>query len=87
SLNKILDDEMINSVGSLANSFLGLISLAGSAELMNSLERATDSITSGELGKDIHATGAMSLLKQLKDPDVQRGLAPVIGLLKALGKE
>ncbi|MEM0139932.1 MAG: DUF1641 domain-containing protein [Ferroplasma sp.] len=87
SFQSILDDEMIAGIGSLANSFLGLLSATGSPALMSSLDRVSDELASGELGKDIKVKGTFSLLNQLKDPEIQRGLSIMLGLLKTLGKQ
>ncbi|MEM0134244.1 MAG: DUF1641 domain-containing protein [Thermoplasmatales archaeon] len=86
SLKDILNDEMLNGTGSLANSLLGLLSAAGSPELMDSLDKVAEGISSGGFARDIHVTGTLSLLRQLKDPDIQKGLAVMLGFLKVLGR-
>ncbi len=87
SAKDILNDEMVNSLGTTANSILGLSSLTGSSTIMDALGEITEGVSSGEFAKNRKVTGTWSLLKQLKDPEVQRGLTILINALKVMGKQ
>ncbi len=87
SVKDVLTDDMINGLGSLANSSLGLLSSAESAGLIDSLIKIMDGMASGELAKGTRVTGVLSLMKQLKDPDIQNALTLIMNALKVLGKK
>ncbi len=87
SIKDVLTDDMIIGLGSLVNSSLGLLSSAESAGLIDTLIKIMDGMSSGELAKGPKITGTWSLMKQLKDPEVQNALTLMINALKALGKK
>jgi len=87
STKDILSDDMINGLGTTVNSILGLSSLTASSTIMDALEKITMGVSSGEFAKNGQITGTWSLLKQLKDPEVQKGLTILINSLKVLGKQ
>lgn len=87
SIKDVLTDDMIIGLGSLVNSSLGLLSSAESAGLIDTLIKIMDGMSSGELAKGPQITGTWSLMKQLKDPEVQNALTLMINALKALGKK
>jgi len=45
-----------------------------------------DGISSGSMSKNSKIHGTFSLLRELKDPEVEAGLAVAINILKSLGK-
>ncbi|WP_276929293.1 DUF1641 domain-containing protein [Ferroplasma acidiphilum] len=87
SLKDVLTDDMINGLGSLVNSSLGLLSSAESAGLIDSLIKIMDGMSSGEIAEGTRVTGTLSLMRQLKDPEVQNALTLMINALKVLGKK
>lgn len=87
SIKDVLTDDMINGLGSLVNSSLGLLSSAESTGLIDSLIKIMDGMSSGELAKGTRVTGTWSLMKQLKDPEIQNALTLMMNALKVLGKK
>jgi len=87
SIKDVLTDDMINGLGSLVNSSLGLLSSAESTGIIDSLNKIMDGMSSGELAKGNRVTGTWSLMKQLKDPEIQNALTIMMNALRMLGKK
>lgn len=47
----------------------------------------SDALADGLASEPVEVTGLLSLRRQLKDPDIQRGLGFTLGILKSIGAE
>jgi uncharacterized protein YjgD (DUF1641 family) len=80
-LTRLVDEDVIG--GMLDSGILAPDSLAHIGLLATAVNRgATDAVES-----PIAVKGAYSMLRQLKDPDVARGLGYTLSILKAVGRE
>ncbi len=87
TLKAIMSDEMVSSFSSLGGSAMELLAKARSPALEKPLSAIADHPM--ELEEEIKKTevkGLLSLMKLLKDEDVQKGLAVAIAYLKLLGR-
>ena len=86
SLRSILTDDMLNGVSTMLNSLLEVLAKLSDPAVMQELLTVLDGISSGKFAEEPKIHGTFSLLGELKDPDVSRGLSVAINLIKHLGK-
>jgi uncharacterized protein YjgD (DUF1641 family) len=86
NLRSILTDDMLNGVSSMLNSLLEVLSKISDPQVVEGLVSLLDGIASGKLSQDPKIHGTFSLLGELKDPEVEAGLAVAINMIKGLGK-
>ncbi|MCL4335416.1 MAG: DUF1641 domain-containing protein [Candidatus Thermoplasmatota archaeon] len=86
NLRTVLTDDMLNGVSSILNSLLEVLSKISDPQVVDGVIALLDGISSGRLSKEPKVHGTFSLLSELKDPEVEAGLAVTINILKGLGK-
>lgn len=86
NLKNILTEDMLNGVASMLNSLLEVLSKISDPQVVEGIVLLLDGISSGKLAKEPKIHGTFSLLSELKDPDVEAGLAVAINMIKGLGK-
>lgn len=86
SLKDVMSSEMISGTASVIDSLLELLSKISKPEFMNLINEIVDGLSSNDFGTDIKVKGALSLLKDIKDPDTARGFAMLLSIMKILGK-
>jgi uncharacterized protein YjgD (DUF1641 family) len=86
NLRSILTEDMLNGVASMLNSILEVLSKISDPQVVEGLVSLLDGISSGKLSQEPKIHGTFSLLGELKDPEVEAGLAVAINMLKGLGK-
>ncbi|MGC8515153.1 MAG: DUF1641 domain-containing protein [Thermoplasmata archaeon] len=86
NLRSILTEDMLNGVASMLNSILEVLSKVSDPQVVDGLVSLLDGISSGKLSQEPKIHGTFSLLGELKDPEVEAGLAVAINMLKGLGK-
>jgi len=86
NLRTVLTDDMLNGVSSILNSLLEILSKISDPQVVDGVVALLDGISSGRLSKEPKVHGTFSLLSELKDPEVEAGLAVTINILKGLGK-
>jgi uncharacterized protein YjgD (DUF1641 family) len=86
NMRSVLTDEMLNGVASILNSLLEILSKISDPQVVDGVVALLDGISSGRLSKEPKIHGTFSLLGELKDPEVEAGLAVTINILKGLGK-
>ena len=86
NLRTVLTDDMLNGVSSILNSLLEVLSKISDPQVVDGVVALLDGISSGRLSKEPKVHGTFSLLSELKDPEVEAGLAVTINILKGLGK-
>ena len=86
NLRTVLTDDMLNGVSSILNSLLEVLSKISDPQVVDGMVALLDGISSGRLSKEPKVHGTFSLLSELKDPEVEAGLAVTINILKGLGK-
>lgn len=84
----MLSDEMIAGAASLASNGIELLSRLGSPEMQRIISAVLDHSVELEesMAKADRVKGVLGLMRQLRDPDVQRGMAALFAFLKVLGK-
>ena len=85
SMRTILTEDMLNGVASMLNSLLEILSKVSDPQVVEGVVSLLDGISSGKLSKEPKIHGTFSLLSELKDPEVEAGLAVVINMIKGLG--
>jgi len=86
NLRSVLTDEMINGVSSILNSLLEILSRISDPKIVDGVIALLDGISSGSMSRNPKIHGTFSLLGELKDPEVEAGLAVAINILKGIGK-
>ncbi|MCL4341794.1 MAG: DUF1641 domain-containing protein [Candidatus Thermoplasmatota archaeon] len=86
NLRGILTDEMLNGFSAILNSLLEILSKISDPRVVEGVTAILDGISSGRFSKEPRIHGTFSLLGELKDPEVEAGLAVVINILKGIGK-
>ena len=86
SLRSVVNDDMLNGISSMLNSLLGVIAKLSNPDIINMLNKTIDGISSGEFTKEPRVHGAFSILSDMKDPEIERGLTVALNILKMLGK-
>ena len=86
NLRSILTDEMLNGAASILNSLLEIFSKISDPHVLRGVVAILDGISSGRFSKEPRIHGTFSLLGQLKNQEMEAGLAVTINILKALGK-
>ena len=86
NLSSVLTEDMLNGIASMLNSILEILSKVSDPQVVEGLVSLLDGISSGKLSKEPRIHGTFSLLGELKDPEVEAGLAVAINMLKGLGK-
>ncbi len=86
SMKDILTDDMINGAGYMLNSSMELLSAMKEAEMDKKLKDIAGGISSGKYAGENEVTGAFGLMRQLKDPDVQKGITILMNILRTVGK-
>ncbi|MFG1416012.1 MAG: DUF1641 domain-containing protein [Thermoplasmataceae archaeon] len=86
NLRSVLTEDMLNGIASMLNSILEILSKVSDPQVVEGLVSLLDGISSGKLSKEPRIHGTFSLLGELKDPEVEAGLAVAINMLKGLGK-
>lgn len=86
NLRAVINDDMLNGISAILNSLLEILSRISDPQMVEGLEALLGGISSGRLSKEPQVHGTFSLLGQLKDPEVEAGLAVAINILKGLGK-
>jgi uncharacterized protein YjgD (DUF1641 family) len=82
----VLTDDMLNGISAILNSSLEMLSKISDPQVVDGLVALLDGISSGRLSSEPKVHGTFSLLGELKDPEVEAGLAVAINILKGLGK-
>ena len=80
NLRTVLTDDMLNGVSSILNSLLEILSKISDPQVVDGVVALLDGISSGRLSKEPKVHGTFSLLSELKDPEVEAGLAVTISL-------
>ncbi len=84
---RIVSDEMVSGTANIANNLLDISSKLTMPTMKKLISAVLDhQIEIEEEIKNTKITGFWSLMKALKDKDVQRGLSVVIAILKVLGR-
>jgi len=84
---KIVSDEMVSGTANIVNNLLEISSKLTMPAMRNLISAVLDhQIEMEEEIKNTKITGFWSLMRALKDKDVQRGLSIVIAILKILGR-
>ena len=84
-LTNALDDEMVRSLAGTGSSLGEVAQTAGDDEVRDGLETLLSSV--GEAtAEEPEQVGAVGLLKQSRDPDVQYGLGYLLALAGAIGR-
>ncbi len=86
NLRGMITDDMLNGVSAILNSLLEILSRISDPQVVDGVVALLDGISSGRLSKEPRVHGTFSLLGELKDPEVEAGLAVAINILKGLGK-
>ena len=86
NLRGVLTDDMLNGVASILNSLLEILSRISDPQVVDGVVALLDGISSGHLSKEPKVHETFSLLSELKEPEVEAGLAVTINILKGLGK-
>ena len=86
NLKNILTEDMLNGVSSMLNSLLEVLSKVSDPQVVEGIILLLDGIFSGKLSSEPRIHGTFSLLSELKDPEVEAGLAVAINMIKSLGK-
>ncbi|MCI2412845.1 DUF1641 domain-containing protein [Cuniculiplasma divulgatum] len=86
NMRGILTDDMLNGISTILNSLLEILAKVSDPHIADSMVGLIDDISSGKLSKEPKIHGTLSLLGELKDPEVESGLAVTINMLKILGK-
>ena len=86
NLRGVLTDDMLNGIASILNSVLDILSRVSDPQVVDGVIALLEGISSGRLSKEPRIHGTFSLLGELKDPEVEAGLAVTINILKGLGK-
>jgi uncharacterized protein YjgD (DUF1641 family) len=86
NLRGVLTDDMLNGISAILNSLLEILSKVSDPHVVDGVVALLDGISSGKLSKEPKIHGTLSLLSELKDPQVEAGLAVAINVLKGLGK-
>lgn len=86
NLRGVLTDDMLNGISAILNSLLEILSKVSDPQVLEGVVALLDGISSGRLSKEPKVHGTFSLLGELKDPQVEAGLAVAINILKGLGK-
>ncbi|MEM0159137.1 MAG: DUF1641 domain-containing protein, partial [Thermoplasmataceae archaeon] len=86
SLRGVLTDDMLNGASSMLNSLLELLSKISDPRVVEGIGSLFDGIASGKMAREPRIHGTFSLLAELKDPEVEAGLAVAINMIKGLGK-
>ena len=86
NLRSVLTEDMLNGIASMLNSILEILSKVSDPQVVEGIVSLLDGISSGKLSKEPRIHGTFSLLGELKDPEVEAGLAVAINMLKGLGK-
>lgn len=86
SLRNVLNDDMLNGFSSMLNSLLGVIAKLSNPNIINMLNKTIDGISTGEFTTEPKVHGAFSILSDMKDPEIERGLTVALNILKMLGK-
>ena len=85
SLRTVVNDDMLNGVSSMLNSLLGIIAKLSNPNIINMLNKTIEGISTGEFTKEPRVHGALSMLSDMKDPEIERGLTVALNILKMLG--
>lgn len=86
SIKDILTEDMLNGIASLLNSLLEILSKVSDPQVVEGIVSLLDGLSSGKLSQEPKIHGTFSLLGELKDPEVEAGLAVLINLIKGLGR-
>ncbi|MEM0157809.1 MAG: DUF1641 domain-containing protein [Thermoplasmataceae archaeon] len=86
NLRGVLTDDMLNGVSAILNSLLEILSRISDPQVVDGVVALLDGISSGRLSKEPRVHGTFSLLGELKDPEVEAGMAVAINILKGLGR-
>ncbi len=86
SMKDILTDDMINGAGYMLNSSMELLSAMKEAEMDKKLKDIAGGISSGKYTEENEVTGTFGLMRQLKDPEVQKGITILMNILRTVGK-
>ncbi len=86
NLRSVLTDDMLNGISFILNSLLEILSKVSDPQVVDGLVALLDGMLSGKYSKEPRIHGTFSLLAELKDPQVEAGLAVAINMLKGLGK-
>jgi len=86
NMRGVLTDDMLNGVSAILNSSLEILSRISDPQVVDGVIALLDGISSGRLSTEPRVHGTFSLLGELKDPEVEAGLAVAINILKGLGK-
>ena len=86
SMKNILTEDMLNGIASLLNSLLEILSKVSDPQVVEGIVSLLDGLSSGKLSQEPKIHGTFSLLGELKDPEVEAGLAVLINLIKGLGR-
>ncbi|MEM3684222.1 MAG: DUF1641 domain-containing protein [Conexivisphaerales archaeon] len=84
----MLSDEMVAGAASLASNGIELLSKLGSPEMQKIISAVLDHSVELEesMSKAERVKGVLGLMKQLRDPDVQKGMAALFAFLKVFGR-
>ncbi len=83
----MLSDEMVSGAASLASTFLDLAAKINSPHLQNLISAVADHpLELKEEIKKTQITGLFSLMRALRDKDVQKGLTLLIAMTKLMGR-
>ena len=86
NLRSIPTGDMLNGVASILNSLLEILSKISDPHVVRGVIAILDGISSGRFSKEPRIHGTFSLLGELKNQEVEAGLAVIINILKGLGK-
>jgi uncharacterized protein YjgD (DUF1641 family) len=86
SLKDVMSSEMISGTAGILDALLELMGKIAKPEFMDAINEIVDGISSGNLATGTKVKGTWSLLKDVKDPDIERGLAILLSIMKILGR-
>ncbi|MCL4326676.1 MAG: DUF1641 domain-containing protein [Candidatus Thermoplasmatota archaeon] len=86
SLKDVMSSEMISGTAGILDALLELMGKIAKPEFMAAINEIVDGISSGSLATGTKVKGTWSLLKDVKDPDIERGLAILLSIMKILGR-
>ena len=85
NLDRVLDEHMINGIGSMANSALDIVSSARENDVENLISSVLEGVREGyETSPEIH--GITGLYRKMRDPDIARGIQVLMSVLRAMGR-
>jgi len=83
----MLSDEMVAGAASLASNAIELLSKMSTPEIQKILSAILDhSVEIEEQVKKERVKGIISLIRELRDPEVQKGLSALFAILKVFGR-